>query len=743
MSLQASVSETWNRFRQKEPPAYDRLAEPVRRWIWDQGWGDLRDIQKQAIPAILEGGDVIVSAATASGKTEAAMLPLISRTVDAASRAKAERSGFAIAYIGPLKALINDQFSRIESLCERAGLPVHPWHGDVGDATKGRARKNPGGIVLITPESLEANLVRRGTDVQRLFASLDAIVIDELHAFIGTERGVHLQSLMHRLDVIAGRPIDRVGLSATLGDMSLAAECLRPGGGGQVRLVDTGSRSAELRTQLRAYRVSEDDTRNSIDTAIAQHLFEVLRGKRNLVFAGSRAGVELFTGKLEELSDRNGITGEFVAHHGSLSREHRQEVEARLRNPGPPVTAVCTSTLEMGIDIGDVDAVAQIGPPSTVAALKQRLGRSGRRAGQPAVLRTYVVTAAADGDAPVWDRLQFDLVRTIAMLGLLIDGWCEAPPPRGLHLSTLAHQILSLIAQHDGLHARQLFDLLCRNGPFSNIDQDLFAEVLRSLGASESRLIEQADDGTLLLGERGELLVGDHGFFTVFDTAETFRVTHKGSALGQVARISVATSGGTIVLGGQSWTVRSVDERSKVIDVVPGGAGKPQMFGRGETNVDDRIAAAMHEMYESEDVPAFLDEVARDLLMHAREAYAEAELTGRFLVEHEDEVLLLPWVGTRALRTLALALKERGLTAQVIDPICRVRKSERAEVILALEKLIDDPVDPVDLMSSKTPAGDSGIAQHLTGEKLYGAMAQEQFDMDQLSRTCRRLLDMR
>ena len=205
--------------------AFDMLAEPVRRWIWDKGWGELRDIQERAIFTLLNGErDLIIAAPTAGGKTEAAFLPLISSVVDTPG----ER-GFDLVYVAPLKALINDQLGRMEDLCERTDLPVYPWHGDISQGVKTRARSNPKGILLITPESLEALFVLRGLEIPSLFMGTRSIIIDELHALLDNERGVHLRSLLNRLERAVGRRIRRVGLSATLSEMELVKEYLRPG----------------------------------------------------------------------------------------------------------------------------------------------------------------------------------------------------------------------------------------------------------------------------------------------------------------------------------------------------------------------------------------------------------------------------------------------------------------------------------------------------------------------------------
>ena len=223
--------------------------------MWNKKWTTLHDIQERSIPLLLTGDDdLIIAAATAGGKTEAAFLPLISRTIEDED----ERSGFDLLYVSPLRALINDQFRRLQDLCKTIGLPVHPWHGDISSAVKAKARKSPRGILLITPESLEATFVLRGLEVPSLFGKLRCIVIDELHALLDTERGIHVRSLLTRLEVATGRRIRRVGLSATLGDMDLARQYLRPEAVETVAMLESTSEGTELQLLLRGYRIRRD-----------------------------------------------------------------------------------------------------------------------------------------------------------------------------------------------------------------------------------------------------------------------------------------------------------------------------------------------------------------------------------------------------------------------------------------------------------------------------------------------------
>jgi len=668
---------------------FDRLSEPVRRWIWQKDWRELRDIQEQAIPAILDTeADVIIAAATAGGKTEAAFLPIISRIADAPGR------GFKAIYISPLKALINDQFRRLDELCEMAELPVHKWHGDVSASIKARARRHPSGVVLITPESLEALFVRRGGEVPALFSTLEFAVIDELHAFIGQERGKQLQSLLHRLDVATGRLVRRVGLSATLGDMGLAAEFLRSGKGEEVVILESASGGAAVHLQVRGYERANSPTPatggdGSTDShlffmrQIAAHVFETIRGKNGLVFAGSRANVEAYADLLRVASEKLGVPEEFFAHHANLSRTHREFVEGRLKEGKVPTSAVCTSTLELGIDIGAVESVAQIGAPWSVASLRQRLGRSGRR-DKPAVIRLYVAERQLSDDLHPSDRLRCQLVQAIAMVRLLAKRWCEPPRIGALHLSTLAQQVMAVISQHGGITAARAFELLGKQGAFSAVSPDVFVGVLRALGDKENRLIEQAPDGTLLLGESGERIVDHYDFYAVFQSPDEFRVVCEGKELGTLPILTVLVPGMTIIFSGRRWQVLEVRDREKVVVVSPSGSGVPPMFGGEGGDLHDVVVAEMKEVYLETSIPPFLDDTAAHLLTEARGEFQRLGLDKTSIIEVDGDTFLFPWAGTVALGTLALALKGSGIDVSTRGIILEANQTAAESIVSVL-----------------------------------------------------------
>ena len=702
--------------------AFEKLARPIQKWIRTQGWRELRQIQSQAVHAIIGGkSDLIIAATTAGGKTEAAFLPLISQVLDD----PAQTTGFDLLYIGPLKALITDQAGRLEAICRDAEIKVTPWHGDVSASVKSRAVKAPSGILLITPESLEALFIRRGLEIPRLFGATRAIIIDELHTVLDSERGVQMRSLLTRMELAISRPIRRVGLSATLGDMQLARAYLRPDDPGGVELLEAKGGDSELMLQLRGYISGDDDEKTpSATNRIAQHLFTNLRGTDNLVFAGSRQSVEIYADQLRALCEEERLPQEFYPHHASLSRDHRDFVEKRLKDATKPTTAICTSTLELGIDIGDVTCVAQIGAPFSVASLRQRLGRSGRRAGQPAVLRQYAVETRLTPESDYVDRLRLGLVRSVAMIDLLLEGWCEPPRPQALHLSTLVHQILSLIAERGGASAGRLFRVLCQEGPFKKVDRPILTDVLRALGQPETGLIEQSDDGLLLLGQVGEKLVEHYSFYAVFQTPEEYRLISGGKELGTLPIVNVMAPGMMLIFSGRRWVIQEIDDRDKVIMVNPSKGGTPPVFGGDPGDIHDRVIERMFKVLEEDTIPTYMDLTARNLLEEARRHYVQLGFKTASVVSlSETRFALATRAGTVKTNTLALALRACGFTVETFDGFLTVTSKEKEHNLHdALKRIASGAT--ISLFDDQT---------NLIFEKFHSYLTRDLLELDALS----------
>lgn len=679
---------------------FSLLHPSVRRWVWDQGWQELRQAQAAAVaPILAQNTDVIISAATASGKTEAAFMPICTTIANQ----PALTPGVEVLYVAPLKALINDQFLRLEGLAENIGMSVHKWHGDVSGSHKSEVLRKPTGALLITPESLEAMFVLRGPQLPSLFAALRYIVIDELHSFIGTERGAQLQSLLHRIEGVTNRFIPRIALSATLGDMSSAASFLRPFKGGSVKLIIDDQDSQALKMKIRGYRdvnPQDDPSTTPPATRIAQDIFDTLRGTDNLIFTNTRTAVEIYADLLAELSTQAHIPKQFFAHHGSLSKDLREHVESGLKDTAQPVNAVCTSTLEMGIDIGDVESIAQVGAPPSVASLRQRLGRSGRRGG-PAILRGYVSALQVLSSTPPPDALHTELVQTIAMINLLLDRWYEPPDPTQLHLSTLIQQILSVVAQHGGATASKIFQSLLPNTAFANVDTSQFIEILKALGAAD--VLVQSPDGTLLLGQAGERIVNHFSFYAAFATPEEYRLSHAGQTLGTLPIDYPLFLGSFVIFGGRRWRVINHDSEHKVVDLTPAPAGRPPKFTGSGASIHEVVRKEMRRVYNSSDTPAYLDRCATSLLIEARQNFDRYQLGSSMLLASGENTYIFPWTSDRAMHTMAVLLTAQGLEVTKEDIALQVAKLHPYELAAELIVILaGDMPDPAVLASGIT-----------------------------------------
>lgn len=457
----------------------------------------------------------------------------------------------------------------------------------------------------------------------------------------------------------------RIGLSATLGDGLLASEFLRPREGAAVQQIRSTAPGQELRLQVRGYRrqppptappltrandaadsgeAPEESTDGDLLT-ITRHLFEHLRGGHHLIFANARGQVEKIAELLRRRCEAERVPCEFWPHHGSLSKELREAAEAALKDQSRPATAVCTSTLELGIDISAIHSVAQVGPPPSVASLRQRLGRSGRNT-EPAILRLYVQEATLNPKTSPHASLRADLVETIAMVELLLAGWCEPPDLRGLHLSTLVQQVLSVLAQLGAVRADQAWRALCQTGPFARVDEALFLRFPRALGTHG--LIQQDSSGELVLAELGEKIVNHYTFFAAFTTPEEYRVVAGGHNLGSAPFSESLFPGRRVIFGGRCWVVVAVDDRAKVVDLRPAMGGQPPPFSdRGGASVHDRVRQEMRRIYESTDIPRYLDTPARELLAEGRANFLRYRLHERLTIQEGQRALLFPWAGDR------------------------------------------------------------------------------------------------
>ena len=688
--------------------AFELLHPGVKHAIWDMGWEQLNPIQAAAFPVVIQqSAHVVITAPTAGGKTEAAFLPVISLIAD-------EPDGSIRAmYVGPLKALINDQFERLERICERCQLPVHRWHGDVAQGEKAKTRISPSGILLITPESLEAMFARRGREVPKLFSGLRFIVIDELHAFLDNVRGIHLRSLISRIRSHAGCNPRMIGLSATIGNLEAARVFLNPDAPAAVVVLEGPKVGRSIKLGIRGH-LSAIEKKNKEDHVVSrfrlsaaeweQKLEEVtpaelskpaplekqfesgkyvtdpeivtnevadiagdicrhFRNGTNLIFGNSKKVIELAADHCHQraLLEKWPVDP-FLVHHGSLSKDERESAEEILKS-GRPATAFCSSTLEMGIDIGSVKAIGQIDPPWTVASLMQRLGRSGRRAGDISVLRLYTRDETPNEKSTVTDLLFPDLLRAVALVRLVIEKWLEPPDYDRMNLSTLVHQTLSHLRQTGGMNLRDLFDALAVRGPFRAVSQGDFVSLLR--GLRDLQMVEQAADGLMILGLEGETITADRSFFAAFESSEELRVLHDDRHLGNLAAGLVPPPGENLLLGGRRWEVVEVRDKEGIVLVKPSTHSRVPYFKGDRGEIHDRVVREMFAVLTDTDVPEWLDENAKILLRCSRRFAQRSGVSSTGMVVTARGVQWIPWRGTKVIRTLELFARHDGVIPSV------------------------------------------------------------------------------
>jgi ATP-dependent Lhr-like helicase len=577
------------------------------------------------------------------------------------------------------------------------------------------------------------------------------VVIDEMHAFLDDPRGKQLQSILHRIDIAANVQPIRVGLSATLADEGAARAFLRPLEPGRVDVLPPGPGGPQIKLQLRGYvrptfklrqltatpsrdgTVAPPDDPASI--ALTKHLFETHRGHRSLIFAGSRQNVELTTVRLAEMTEAMGVPDEFFAHHGNLSREHREHAEQRMKDKSRPASIVCTTTLELGIDVGDIEAVAQIGPGHTVSGMRQRLGRSGRRPGQAAVMRVYVTESELMNGTHPLDALRCQTVQSIAMINLMLRRWNEPPDASRLHLSTLLHQVMALVAEHGGVTAAKAWVVLARSGTFAGIDTSLFKTLLRRMGNPEVGLLEQAPDGTLLPGPAGERLLESRDIFAVFMSPEEYKVVAEGGrAVGQIPGTNPFSPGQMLILAGRRWRIIEVNAQRRELTVRPAHGGVPPSFGGDAQPPADGVVEEMRRFWEELTLPAFLDPTAKQLVAEARTTYDRLGLRHSCVARHEGRLLLFPWMGEKKQRALVLALTHADLEPEPLGLAIGMSVDHRAGLEKALKALAEGHVpSAVELAAMVQNKEVEKFDSFLGDELLDRAWAHDRLDVSSLT----------
>ena len=427
--------------------------------------------------------------------------------------------------------------------------------------------------------------------------------------------------------------------------------------------------------------------------SILDDVYKRLRGSNNLVFANSKSLVERAADYLRRKSEEQRAPNEFFPHHGNLSRDFREDAEERLRENEIPSTVICTTTLEMGIDIGSIASVAQIGAPPSTASLRQRMGRSGR-AGGPAILRIYVQEREIDPMTPPQDTLRPELFQSVAMVSLLLKKWLEPPRSSSLGFSTLIQQTLSIIAERGGIQAGGAWKDLCGPGPFSGVSQSTYAKLLRVMG--EKDLLLQAGDGVLLPGALGERIINHFSFYVIFPTPEEYRILSSGRLLGSIPIDRPISAGGMLIFAGKRWRIDSIDDRKREIAVNPAKGGRPPKFCGSAGSIHGAVRKEMFELYRGQEIPAYLDPMAAELLLEGRKSFIELGLEKENAVKWGENTLLFPWSGDMELDSLCALLKTEGIMVSHDGIAVEMESISIPGAYAAIKRILDrGPVDAI------------------------------------------------
>ncbi len=722
---------------------FERYAPFVQEFIYRNGWESLRAIQVAAADVIFNSDDhLLLTASTASGKTEAAFFPILTLFSEDMPRS------VGALYIGPLKALINDQFMRLNDLCAEAEIPVWHWHGDVSQSHKARLLKNPSGILQITPESLEALLLHKHAAVAKLFGDLRFVVIDEVHSLMRGDRGGQTLCLIERLSKLAGVEPRRIGLSATLGDPEGAGRLLASGTSRRTAIPRIEAKGARWRLSMEHFYVSGpqasegvqveealDVPEEATDTAPSNadpgmgYIFEHTRGKKCLVFVNSREECEAVTTSLRQYCEARHEPDRFLIHHGNLSASYRETAEEVMRDEEQRQSTVTTATLELGIDIGRLERAFQIDAPATVSSFLQRMGRTGRRGTPPEM---WFVMREDEPEARVMlpSTVPWKLIQGIALVQLYLEErWVEPQREGRLPFSLLYHQTMSTLASCGELSPSQLAARVLTLSPFAHISQDDYKCLLRHLLSIGH--LERTERGGLIVGLEGERVVNSFKFYAVFQENEEYTVRAGGEELGTI--VQPPPVGEKVAIAGHVWIVNEIDHKRHTVycELVKGKV--PAFFGLCPGDIHTKILERMKRVLAEDKSYPYLMKNAVARLANARNTAVLAGVTTEPLVcLGGDMWALFPWLGTYSFMALERFLKLRcadalglkGLDAYRPYYIQFTMKADADTFFRVVKEEAAKPLDPLELVYPNEVPVFEKYDEHIPSELIRKGFAQ-------------------
>ena len=697
--------------------AFERYAPFIQEYIYRSGWKTLRGIQNAAADAIFNTDDnVLLTASTASGKTEAAFFPMLTLLDEEPS------DSVGILYIAPLKALINDQFLRMNDLCEEQGIPVTRWHGDADASKKRKLLKKPRGILQITPESLESLMINKHMEIPSLFHDLRFIVIDEIHSLLRGDRGLQTFCLIERMCRLAQCDPRRIGLSATIGNPEDAGKFLSAGSHRKTIIPHFEGDREVWRLSMEHFYNSEpqaDEGKTNIPANIQQeeptdkapevadpgigYIFNHTRGKKCLIFTNSREECEAVCQYLRQYCEVNHEPDRFLIHHGNLSASYRESAEEEMKDDDSLMSVCATATLELGIDIGRLERAFQIDAPFTVSGFLQRMGRTGRR-GTPSEMWFVMREDHPEARAMLPDMIPWYLIQGIALVQLYIEErFVEPPRMDRLPYSLLYHQTMSTLASCGEMTPAELASRILPLSAFSHISKEDYQVLLRHLLSIDH--INRTENGGLITGLTGERVVNNYKFYAVFQENVEYSVRADSQELGTI--VKPPPVGDKIAIAGRVWVVDEVDHKHRVVYCTLVKGNIPAYFGDVAGDIHTRILERMYNVLNEEKNYLYLMKHAVCRLMDARHTFHNAGMDKDVLIHLGGKMwVLFPWLGSYAFlameRFLKIKCRERlglkGLTSvrpYYIQFTMQVSKEEFFEILHEEAKKDFDPIDLV------------------------------------------------
>ena len=661
---------------------FNRYAPFIQDYIYRSGWQALRAVQNAAGDAIFNTQEnVLLTASTASGKTEAAFFPILTLL--------SEEPSWSVGalYIAPLKALINDQFIRLDELCEEADIPVTKWHGDASESRKRKLLKKPAGILQITPESLESLMIRKHMEIPSLFGDLRFIVVDEIHSLLRADRGLQTFCLIERLCRLAGCNPRRIGLSATIGNPEEAGKFLAAGsghgtvipkfdGGKEVwrlsmeHFYNTPPQAGEIEAhaavqagislnkeepELTYIEPATDTAPAAADPGLA-YIFDHTKGKKCLVFTNSREECESVCQQLRQYCEANGEPDRFLIHHGNLSASFRESAEEEMKDDDSLLSVCATATLELGIDIGKLERAFQIDAPFTVSGFLQRMGRTGRR-GNPSEMWFVMREDHPEPRSVLPEMIPWYLIQGIALVELYLEErFVEPPRTDRLPFSLLYHQTMSTLASGGEMTAAELASRVLPLSAFSRISKEDYRILLTHLIAIDH--INRTENGGLIVGLTGERVVNQYKFFAVFQENIEYAVRSGAEELGTI--VKPPPVGDKIAIAGRVWVVEEVDHKKRMVwcSLVKGNI--PAYFGDVAGDIHTHILERMQKVLAEDQSYRFLLPHARARLSDARAVFDQTRMAEKPLISLGGKMwVLYPWLGTYAFLAMERFLKLR------------------------------------------------------------------------------------